>query len=56
MGRDTARDALRSLVDFGLLAKQGTAYSVPADVVEIADTVAVERGGLDVLHGQVVNT
>lgn len=46
MGRDTARDALRTLVDVGLLDKQGTAYSVPADVVEIADTVAVERGGL----------
>jgi hypothetical protein len=47
MGRDAARDALRTLVDVGLLDKQGTAYSVPADVVEIAHTLAMERGGLE---------
>jgi hypothetical protein len=47
MGRDAARDALRTLVDVGLLDKQGTAYSVPADVVDSADTLAMERGGLE---------
>ncbi len=34
MGYDTARDALAKLVDTGMLDTQGTAYSVPADVVE----------------------
>jgi hypothetical protein len=47
MKRDTVRDALRTLVDVGLLEKDGTAYSVPADVVDIADRLAVERGGLE---------
>ena len=45
MGYDTARDALAKLVDAGMLDRQGTAYSVPADVVEIADTLAVELCG-----------
>jgi hypothetical protein len=47
MGYDTARDALAKLVDAGMLDRQGTAYSVPADVVEIADRLAVELGGRD---------
>jgi Bifunctional DNA primase/polymerase, N-terminal len=47
MGRDTARDALTALVNVGLLEKEGTAYTVPADVVDIADRVAMERGGLE---------
>jgi hypothetical protein len=47
MGYDTAREALASLVEVGMLERQGTAYSVPADVVEIADRLAVELGGRD---------
>ncbi|MGK2903146.1 MAG: hypothetical protein ACSLE7_09800, partial [Mycobacterium sp.] len=45
MGRDAARDALKTLVDVGLLAKEGTAYTVPDDVVEAADRLAVDLGG-----------
>jgi hypothetical protein len=45
MGRDTARDVLKVLVDVGLLGKEGTAYTVPDDVVETADRLAVDRGG-----------
>ncbi len=47
MGQDTARDALKALVDVGLLVKHGTAYTVPDDVVEIADRLAVELGGTE---------
>jgi hypothetical protein len=47
MAYDTARDALAKLVDAGMLDRQGTAYSVPADVVQIADRLAVELGGRD---------
>jgi hypothetical protein len=47
MGYDTARDALATLVDTGMVDRQGTAYSVPADVVEIADKLAVGRGGVN---------
>lgn len=47
MAYDTARDALRELVDSGMLEKHGTVYSVPADVVETADRLAVERGGVE---------
>lgn len=47
MGRDTARDALRTLVDVGLLEKRSTAHTVPDYAVEIADTLAMERGGLE---------
>ncbi|GBG36847.1 bifunctional DNA primase/polymerase [Mycobacterium montefiorense] len=46
MGRDAARDALRTLVEVRLLDKEGTAYSVPADVVDTAQILAMERGGL----------
>lgn len=45
MGRDTARDALKVLVAVGLLVKEGTAYTVPDDVVETADRLAVDLGG-----------
>lgn len=45
MGRDAARDTLKTLVDVGLLAKEGTAYTVPDDVVEAADRLAVDLGG-----------
>lgn len=45
MGRDTARDALKALVDVGLLEKDGTVYTVPIDVVDIADRLAVDLGG-----------
>lgn len=45
MGRDTARDALRTLVDVGLLEKEGTVYTVPMDVIDTADRVAVDLGG-----------
>lgn len=44
MGRDTARDALSTLVNVGLLLKDGTVYTVPVDVVDIAERVAMERG------------
>lgn len=47
MGNDTARDALKVLVDCGMLVKQGTVYAVPADVVEIAERLAVEGGGVE---------
>jgi hypothetical protein len=47
MGRDAARDALRTLVDVGLLDNNSTAYSVADDVVDTADRLAVERGGLE---------
>jgi hypothetical protein len=47
MGYDTARDALAKLVDAGMLDRQGTAYSVPANVVAIADRLAVELGARD---------
>jgi hypothetical protein len=47
MAYDTARDALAKLVDAGMLDRQGTAYSLPADVVQIADRLAVELGGRD---------
>jgi hypothetical protein len=43
----TARDALMTLVDVGMVEKQGTAYFVPADVVKTADRLAVELGGRD---------
>jgi hypothetical protein len=46
MGFDTARDALKVLVDSGMLDKQGTVYSVPGDVVEKANRLAVDRGGV----------
>lgn len=42
----TARDALRAMVDVGLLDKHGTVYTLPGDVVEIADRLAMEGGGL----------
>jgi len=45
MAYDTARDALAKLVDAGMPGKDGTVYSVPADVVEIADRLAVLVGG-----------
>jgi hypothetical protein len=45
MGYDTAREALRELVEVGMLEKHGTVYSVPSDVAQIADNLAVERGG-----------
>jgi hypothetical protein len=45
MGYDTAREALRELVEVGTLNKHGTVYSLPADVVQIADRLAVELGG-----------
>jgi hypothetical protein len=35
------------LVDVGMLDRQGTAYSVPDDAVEIADRLAAERGGAE---------
>ena len=44
MAYDTARDALAKLVDAGMPGKDGTVYSVPADVVEIADRLAVLVG------------
>ncbi|CPU02958.1 Bifunctional DNA primase/polymerase%2C N-terminal [Mycobacteroides abscessus] len=47
MGDGTARDALKALVDVGLLAKHGTAYTVRDDVVETADRLAVELGGAE---------
>jgi hypothetical protein len=47
MGYDTAREALRELVEVGMLDKHGTVYSVPSDVAQIADNLAVERGGLE---------
>ncbi len=47
MGYDTARDALAKLVDAGILERHGTDYSVPANVVQIADRLAVELGGKD---------
>lgn len=45
MGYDTARDALSGLVDVGLLLKQGTAYTVPAEMMAIAHRLADELGG-----------
>jgi hypothetical protein len=47
MGYDTVREALATLVDVGMLDRQGTAYSVPAGGVEIADKLAVERRGVE---------
>jgi hypothetical protein len=47
MAYDTARDALAKLVNAGMLDRQGATYSVPADVVEVADRLAVELGGVD---------
>ncbi|ORV49694.1 hypothetical protein AWC05_00805 [Mycobacterium florentinum] len=47
MGYDTARDALSKLVNVGLLLRQGTVYTVPAGVVEIAGRLADELGGTD---------
>jgi hypothetical protein len=47
MGCDTARDALAKLVEVGLLNGQGTVYSVPADVFEVAEGLAVDLGGAD---------
>jgi Bifunctional DNA primase/polymerase, N-terminal len=45
MGRDTARDALKALEGVGLLQKEGTVYTVPIDVVDTADRLAVDHGG-----------
>ncbi|OQZ96600.1 hypothetical protein BST15_11910 [Mycolicibacter arupensis] len=45
MGVDTARDALKALVEAEMLVKQGTVYSVPADVDQVAEKLAAERGG-----------
>jgi Bifunctional DNA primase/polymerase, N-terminal len=47
MGRDATGDALRTLVDVGLLEKHGTAYTVVADAADIADRLAMDRGGLE---------
>lgn len=47
MGYGTAREALATLIEVGMLERQGTAYSATAGVVEIADKLAVERGGAE---------
>jgi len=46
MSSDAARDALRALVDAGMLERDGTVYSVPSDIDEIADRLAVSRGAV----------
>jgi hypothetical protein len=46
MSSDAARDALRVLVDAGMLERDGTVYSVPSDIDGIADGLAVSRGAV----------
>lgn len=45
MGRDTARDALRTLVDVGMLEKDSAVYTVPDNVAEMAERLAEDLGG-----------
>lgn len=45
----TAREVLSRLVETGLLVKEGTVYSVPAGLDQIADRLSLELGGRDKL-------
>jgi hypothetical protein len=46
MGIDAARDALASLVEAGLVIRNGLDHSIARDAVEVADQLSKERGGL----------
>lgn len=46
MGIDAARDALASLVEAGLVIREGLDHCVAPDVVEVAERLSKERGGL----------
>lgn len=46
MSPDAARDALASLIDAGLVFRRGLDHYIAFDVVEVADQVSKDRGGL----------
>lgn len=46
MSADAARDALASLVEAGLVIRDGLDHSIAPDAVEVADRLAKEQGGL----------
>lgn len=47
MGIDAARDALATLVEAGLMIREGLDYTIAPDAVEVADRLSLERGGLE---------
>lgn len=46
MSLDAAREALGVLVDTGLLERDGRVYSLPPEIDDLADRLAISRGGV----------